>query len=65
MGMLAGQIYDTGAQQAAEARRPVPPGPGRRERTIDRVTDVISRFDADVYPTRDFIPPRYCWPPAR
>ena len=45
-------------------RRPVPEGPGRLERTIDRVTDVVSVFDADVYPTGAFIPPRYCWPPA-
>jgi len=45
-------------------RRPVPEGPSRLERVVDRVTDVVSVFDADVYPTGVFIPPRYCWPPA-
>jgi hypothetical protein len=39
-------------------------GPGRMERTLDRVTDVVSVFDGDVYPTGDFLAPRYCWPPA-
>ena len=45
-------------------RRPVPAGPGRMERTLDRVTDVVSVFDGDVYPTGDFLAPRYCWPPV-
>jgi hypothetical protein len=39
-------------------------GPGRMERTLDRVTDVVSVFDGDVYPTGEFLAPRYCWPPA-
>ena len=59
-----GEVLEADLGREIAERQPVPAGPGRMERTLDRVTDVVSVFDGDVYPTADFLPPRYCWPPA-
>jgi hypothetical protein len=57
-------VLEADLRREIAERQPVPAGPGRAERTLDRVTDVVSLFDGDVYPTDAFLAPRYCWPPA-
>ena len=47
-------LRPTSRREIAE-RQPVPAGPGRAERTLDRVTDVVSLFDGDVYPSDAFL----------
>jgi hypothetical protein len=59
-----GHVLEADLAREIAERQPVPAGPGRMERTLDRVTDAVSLFDGDVYPTDAFLAPRYCWPPV-
>jgi hypothetical protein len=58
------EVLEADLRREIAGRQPVRAGPGRMERTLERVTDVVSVFDGDVYPTGDFLAPRYCWPPV-
>ena len=46
-------------------RAQVPKPPNRLMKTIDRVGDVVEFFSGEMGTEDGFVPPRYCWPPAR
>ena len=46
-------------------RARVPKPQNRLMKTIDRVGDVVEFFSGEMGAEDGFVPPRYCWPPAR
>jgi hypothetical protein len=46
-------------------RAQVPKPQNRLMKTIDRVGDVVEFFSGEMGAEDGFVPPRYCWPPAR